>query len=77
MNVMGLHFFVTESGFETRFGWDRGAKHISNPDVAPFSYNMCARLAVSFPDLVGVVRACGSKHTPSESASGSVSQPVR
>ena len=36
--------FITESGFETRSGWDRwdpapkvlGAKHVSNPDVAPF-----------------------------------------
>ena len=40
----GSNFFVTESGFETCFGWDprhqRGwdliAKHISNSDVAPF-----------------------------------------
>ena len=39
--------FITESGFETCFGrdlrhpmyWDRIAKRISNPDVAPFETN--------------------------------------
>ena len=40
----GLKFFITESGFDACFGWHRwdpapkvpGAKHISNPDIAPF-----------------------------------------